>query len=100
MRESAEERRDGFAHLEVDGAFLGLDDDVGCELAVERMKDVVGGASAVGFGIAPVEVVVVDESAIEDDAAVGREGSGEDVGGIGGGAAVARGAEAGLRSRP
>src|SRR5580693_1462382 len=85
--EAGEERRDRLANLEVDGAFLGLDDDVGQELAVEGMKDVVGGAGAVGFGIVPVEVVVVDESAIEDDAAVGRERGGEGVVGVGGSAA-------------
>ena len=68
--EPAEERRDGLAHLEIDGAVLDLDDDVVVELAVERMEVVVGGAGAVVLGIAPVEVVVVDEGAIEDDAAV------------------------------
>ena len=73
LRESAEERRDGLAGLEVDGAFLGLDDDVGRELAVERMEDVVGGAGAVGLGVVPVEVMVVDEGAVENDAAVRRE---------------------------
>ncbi len=65
---------------------------VGRELAVERMKDVVGGAGAVGLGIAPVEMVVVDEGAIEHDAAVGRERGGERVGGVGRGAAKAGGA--------
>ena len=92
LREAGEERRDGLAGLEVDGAFLGLDDDVGSELAVEGMEDVVGGAGAVGFGVVPVEVMVVDEGAVENDAAVGREGGGESVGGVGGGAAVAGGA--------
>ena len=65
---------------------------LGGELAVEGMEDVVGGAGAVGFGVAPVEVVVVDEGAIENDAAVGRERGGQGVGGVGGGAAVAGGA--------
>ncbi len=91
LREAAEEGRDGLAGLEVDGAFLGLDDDVGRELAVERMEDVVGGAGAVGLGVVPVEVVVVDEGAVENDAAVRSERSGEGVGGIGGGAAKAGG---------
>ena len=92
LREAAEERRDGLARLEVDGAFLGLDDDVGRELAVERMEDVVGGAGAVGLGIAPVEVMVVDEGAVEDDSAVRCERGGEGVGGVGGRAAKAGGA--------
>jgi hypothetical protein len=56
------------------------------------MKDVVGGAGAVGFGVVPVEVVVVDEGAVEDDAVVRSEGGGEGVGGVGGGAAKAGGA--------
>ena len=55
-------------------------------------KDVVGGAGAVGLGVAPVEVVVVDEGAVEHDAAVGFESGGEGVGGVGRGAAVAGGA--------
>ena len=99
LREAAEERRDGFARLEVDGAFLGLDDDVRGELAVERMEDVVSGASAVGFGVAPVSVMVVDEGAIEDDSAVRRERSGEGVGGICGSAAKAGGAGLAFASR-
>jgi hypothetical protein len=65
---------------------------LGSEFAVEGMEDVVGGAGAVGFGVAPVEVVVVDEAAVEDDAAVGREGGGEGVGGVGWGAAKVGGA--------
>lgn len=75
------------ADLEVDGAELGLDDHVGGEAAVEGMKDVVGGAGAVGPGVAPVEMVVVNEGSIEDDAAVGPERGGQSVGGVGGGAA-------------
>ncbi len=92
LAEAGEEGRDGLAGLEVDGAFLGLDDDVGKELAVEGVEGVVGGAGAVGFGVAPIEVVVVDEGAVEDYAVVGRERRGEEVGGVGGGAAVAGGA--------
>ncbi len=92
LSESAEEGRDGLARLEVDGAFLGLDDDVGRELAIEGMEDVVGGAGAVGLGVAPVGVMVVDEGAVEDDAAVGSERGGEGVGGVGGRAAKAGGA--------
>jgi hypothetical protein len=74
------------------GPSFGLNNDVGQEFAVEGMEDVVGGAGAVGFGVAPVEVVVVDEGAVEDDSMMGREGGGEGVGGVGGGAAKAGGA--------
>src|SRR5580704_11951282 len=68
--EAAEEWRNRFARLEVDRAVLDLDDDVVIELAVERMEIVVGGFGAVVFRIAPVEMMVVDESAIEDEAAM------------------------------
>jgi hypothetical protein len=84
---AGEERRNRLAGLEVDGALFGLDNDVGGEFAVEGMEDVVCGAGAVGFAVAPVEVVVVDEAAVEDDASVGREGGCEGVGGVGRGAA-------------
>ena len=68
--EAAEERRDRLARLEVDRAVLDLDDDVVVELAVERMEIVVSGSGAIVFGIAPVEMMVVDEGAIEEEAAV------------------------------
>ena len=54
-----------------------MNDDVGCELAV---------------GIAPVEVVVIDESAIEHNAPVRLKSRGQQVGGVGGRAAIAGGA--------
>ncbi len=92
--ERGEERRDGFADLEVDGAVLDLDDDVRFELAVEGVEVVVAGAGAVGFEVVVVEVIVVDEAAVEDDAAVRFEGAGYGVGGLGGGAVILRGADA------
>ena len=88
FRESAEQRRGGLADLEVDRAVLDLDDDVVEELAVERVEVVVGGLGAVVLGILPIHFVVVDEAAIEQDAAVRLEGLGDDVGGVGVGAAV------------
>src|SRR5262249_10734217 len=87
---ASEEWRDWLAHLEVDGTFLGLNDYVVGELAVEKMKNVVGGPGAISFRIIPIEVVVVDEGAIEDQPPVGSERSRECVGGIDGGAAIAR----------
>ncbi len=92
--EAAEEGRDRFARLEVDWAMLDLDDDVVFELAVEWMKIVVGSFGAVVFGIAPVEVMIVDESTIKHDAMMRLEGAGDDVGGVGGRAAVEGRAEA------
>ena len=91
--EAAEKRRDRFARLKIDRAVLDLDDDVVVELAVERMKIVVGGAGAIVFGIAPVEMMVVDEGAIEDEAAVRFERARDDVGGVSGRAVVGRRAE-------
>ena len=62
----AEQRRRGFAHLEIDGAVLDLHDHVVVELAVQRLEIVVGGAGAVVLRIVPIHVMVVDEAAIED----------------------------------
>src|SRR5256885_5878464 len=73
---------------------LDLDDDVVFELAVERMKIVVGSFGAVVLGIAPVEMMVVDESAIKHDAVMRLEGAGDDVGGVAGRAAIDGRAEA------
>jgi hypothetical protein len=56
------------------------------------MEDVVGGARAVGLQVVVVEVIVVDEGAIEHHAAVRRERVGQQIGGIGGAAAIAGGA--------
>src|SRR5271166_6611465 len=56
LRETGEERRDGLAGLEVDGAFLNLEHDIRAKATIQRREDVVGGAGAVGFGVAPVEV--------------------------------------------
>ena len=55
---------------------------------------VVGGAGAVVLRIVPVHVMVVDEAAIEEQAAVRRERARHDVGGIGMGAPVGGRADA------
>src|SRR5580692_6096913 len=57
--EAAEERRDWFAGLEINRSMFDLDDYVACKFSVEGMKDVVGGSSAVIFGVAPIEMMVV-----------------------------------------
>ena len=77
----------------VDGAVLDLQHDVVIELAVERMEDVVGSAGAISLRVAPVEVMVVDECAVENDSAVRLQRAGEHIGGVGGCASVTRGAE-------
>src|SRR5580704_3836849 len=91
--EAAEEWRNRFARLEVDRAVFDLDDDVVVELAVERMKIVVGGFGAVVLRIVPVEMVVVDEGAIEDEAGVRLQRFGNDVSGVGWRAVIGRWAE-------
>src|SRR3954470_14300271 len=88
--DSTKERRYGLARLEVDRAFFGLNDHIGGKPAVEWMEDVVGGAGAISFGIRPIQVVVVDEGAVEDDTAVRSEGGCEGIRSIRWGAAVAR----------
>ena len=56
----AEEREDGHLDLEVDGAVLDLDDDVGLEPAVELVEEVDSGVGAVCFPVERlVEVAVV-----------------------------------------
>ena len=86
--EAAEQGRSRLADLEVDRAVFDLEDDVVVELAVEVVEVVVGRFGAVVLRIVPVHFVVVDEPAIEEDAAVRLEGPGDDVGGVGVGAAV------------
>ncbi len=80
--------------MKIDGAVLDLDDDVGIELAVERLEIVVSGAGAVVLQVAPIHVVVVDEAAIKEQAAVRSQRAGDDVGGVGVGAAIGGGAGA------
>ena len=59
--------------------------------AVERLEVVVRGARPIVLRIVPVHVMVVDEAAIEDHAAVRRQRARDDVRGVGVGAAVCRG---------
>src|SRR5580692_5205478 len=92
-----EEWRCGFANLEVDGTVFDLNDDVRFEFAIEGVKVVVTGAGAVGLEVVIVEVIVVDEAAIEDEAAMRFERASDGVGGFGGSAMVLRGADTTLR---
>ena len=54
------------------------------------MEDVVCGARAVGLQVVVIEVIVVDEGAIEHHAPVRRERVGQQIGGIGGTAPITR----------
>src|SRR5438552_14264302 len=60
------------------------------------MEVIVGGFGAIIFGVAPVEMMVVNEGAIKDDAVVWLERSRDDISGVGGCATVYRWAEATL----
>src|SRR5579871_2648713 len=63
---AAKQRRRRLSHLEVDGAVLDLNDYVVVELAVERMEIIVSRLGAIVLEIGPVEVMVIDESTIEN----------------------------------
>ena len=82
MLERCEERRDRLAHLEVDGAMLDLDHDIRLEGSVECVEVVVAGASAIGLEVVPVEVIVVDEAAVENNSAMRFEGACDCVRGL------------------
>src|SRR5207245_1228129 len=99
LQHCAEQRRGWLAYLEVDWPVLNLDDDIVVELAVEGMEVVVGGASAVSFRITPVQVMVVNEGAVEQDSGMRTKRSGNHVGSISGAAAILRraGAAFGIR---
>jgi hypothetical protein len=47
-----------------------LDYDVIVELAIERVKNVIRSPRAIGLGIVPVQMVVVDKRPVESDAAM------------------------------
>ena len=76
-----------------------LDDHIVVKLAVERMKNVVGGARAIVFRIAPIEVMVIDKCAIKNDSAMRHKGARDHIGGIGRRAVIRRWTEAALRIR-
>ena len=97
LLQRAEKRRGRLAHLEIDGAVLDLHDHVVVELAVEVVEVVVGGAAAIVLRVLPVHVVVVDEAAIEEQAAVRLERARQHVGGVGVGSPVGGGTDAAFR---
>ena len=72
--QSGEQRRRWFADLEINRPILDLNDRVVFEGAVEGMKIIVGGPRPIVFQVTPIQMVVVDEGAIEDDAAVRLQG--------------------------
>ena len=85
-----EERRYRLLCLKIDGPVFDLHDYIRSKLSVQRMKNIVGGARAIGFHVVVVEMVVVDEGAIEHHAAVRSKSVGQDICGVGRAAAIAR----------
>ncbi len=81
--ESAQQRRDGLAHLKINRPILDLNDDVVLELPIQRMKNVVGSPRAIILGIAPVQMMVINKSAVEQHAAMRMDRAGNYVGSIG-----------------
>ena len=96
MPKRGEERRDRFTHLKVDRTVLHLNDDVRLELAVEGTEVIVARAGAIGFEVVPVQMVVVDEAAIKNDAVMRLQGSRKHVGSLRRGASILRRAGAAL----
>jgi hypothetical protein len=68
--QAAKQWRHRFAHLKVDRTILDLYDYIFIKFAVQGMKDIVGGFGPVVFQVRPIEMVVVDEGAVEDDSAM------------------------------
>src|SRR6266851_42720 len=90
IRHCTEQRRRRLAHLEIYWAVLDLDNDILTKLSIERMEVVVGGAGAISFGISPVQMMVVNEGAVEQDSVMGSKGASDDVGGVGRGTPILR----------
>src|SRR5579871_2945955 len=79
---ATQQRRDRFARLKIDWTVLDLNNDVLFELSIERMEIIVGGFGAIVARVAPIEMMVVDEGAVKDDAVVRLQGASNDVGGV------------------
>src|SRR5260370_28703131 len=54
------------------------------------MQVVVGGAGAIGFWIAPIQAMVVNESAVEENSVMRTQSTSNDIGCVCGGAAILR----------
>src|SRR5207245_5579388 len=89
-RHCPEERRGGLAHLKINRTVFDLDDDSVFKLSVERTEVVVRGPGAVGFWIAPIQVMVVNESAVEENSVMRTQSTSNDIGCVCGGAAILR----------
>ena len=90
VRQASEERRNRFTHLEINRPVFDLHKGVVIECAVERVKVVVGGFGTIVFQVVPIEVVVVNECAVEDHTAVRLECARDHIGRVGVSAVVSR----------
>src|SRR6185437_1909838 len=84
------QRRRRLAHLKINGPVFDLEYDIVFEFSVQRVKVIVGGSGAVGLGIAPVDTMVVNKSAIHYHYVMQLQGARNYVGRVGGGTAVLR----------
>ena len=70
MLQGPEKRRNWLAHLKIDGPIFDLHERVVVKFAVELCKVVVGRARSVILEIAPIHVMVVNETSIDEHAAM------------------------------
>ncbi len=80
------------AHLKINGPVFDLERRC-LRIPVQRVKVIVGGSGAVVLGIAPVDMMVVNKTAIHYHSVMRLQGARNYVGRVGGGPAVLRGPE-------
>src|SRR5437588_6260417 len=71
--------RGRLADLKIDGAVLDLDHHIVVEFPIEFVEIVVGGPRTIVLGIAPVHVMVVNESPVKNETAMRFERSGDNI---------------------
>src|SRR5262245_7966562 len=74
-----------------------LQNDIVQELPVKLLEVVVGSGSPVVFEIAPIHVMVIDETPVKDQTAVAGQGPGDDIRGVSMAAMINGGAQPPLR---
>jgi len=61
---------------------LDLNNDVAFKLAVIGQEVIIAGAGPVGFGVFPIQMMVVDKAAVQNISVVGLQGTGQHIGSI------------------
>ena len=88
--QGAEQRRHRLTYLEIDRTVLDLHQNVVVEHPIQLVKIVPGRTGAIVLQIAPIHVVVVDESAVKQETAMRLQRAGNQVSGVGVGSAIGR----------